>query len=181
MSEEVQATTIDPNGPYSPEARLIAEQINGLCREFKRYNDRRRTLVFAVIGLSVLAVLTVGSTLWGLIFNMEDDMNEMNRSMVQMKGDMREMNLSMGDMKGDMHQMRTGIDSMSEVMITMRTMGEDVRTMSGSVATMSRDVTIMSQNVGVMSTMTPAVQRMSTDTNSMQRDMHWMMPFNWMP
>jgi hypothetical protein len=148
------------NDTTSPEAQLIARQIASLCYEFKRYNARSRRMIFAVMLLAGVAIVTVGSAIWGLILNMEDDMNDMNASMVVMRDDMA--------------LMRGGIDRMSGVMDTMKTMGDDVKTMTGAVSGMS-------QSVGWMSTMTPAVQRMSTDTNSMQRDMHWMMPFNWMP
>lgn len=160
-------------GPHAQEAQLIAGEITLLVKEFRRYNQRSRALLFGTMLLMGIAIITTGSTIWGLVLNMEDDMTAMNHAMAQMKD--------------DMSQMRVGIDSMSGVMRTMETMGEDVRrmtvsvdAMSNHVGTMSHDVNIMSRNVAVLSSMTPAVQRMSADTHSMGRDMHLMMPFNWM-
>lgn len=155
-------------------AAAIAEALGRLVDEVKKDNQRDRKLVYTIVAMLGIGVVAAGVNVGGLVVSMSDDMHDMN--------------LSMQTMQSDMTEMLARIDTMSRVMATMDTMGSDMHEMTAKVDAMSTDVGRMSaavahmtQSVGLMSTMTPAVQKMSYDTGSMGRDMHWMMPFNWMP
>jgi uncharacterized protein YoxC len=163
----------EPQPPQDPTER-IAWQLGRLTREVRHDSWRDRKMVYFILGVFAIAIVAVGGNLWQLVRNMDDNMTSMATDMDQMRKDMIIMAKVMGTMDTmgkDVHQMTASVATMSR----------DVGVMNQSVQTMSNDVGLMSQSVGLMSTMTPAVQRMSVDTNSMGRDMHWMMPFNWMP
>jgi hypothetical protein len=166
--------------PKDPLVR-IALELHQLTREFRHDSWRDRKLVYFIVAGFVIGIATVGVNLWHLVENMNNRMTEMADDMDVMRVYMASMHEDMGVMSTDMNSMRADMSTMSRVMGTMETMGPDVHRMTSSVDAMAMNVGAMTQSVGLMSTMTPAVQRMSVDTNSMGRDMHWMMPFNWIP
>jgi hypothetical protein len=176
---------IDHEQRCSDISDAVAHQICRVVQEMRKENRRERRLIFALLAVTALAVATVGANLYLMIYRMSDDMASMGNAMGREDGDAKLMEESM---KVSMLNMRRDMESMSTVMKTMDTMGDDMRVMSENMGVMTRDVAAMSaavgamtHSVGVMSTMTPAVQQMSHDTGSMGRDMHRMMPFNWMP
>jgi len=155
-------------------AAAIAQALGQLVEEVQKDNQRDRRLVYTIVAILGIGVVAAGANIGGLVVSMSDDMHDMN--------------LSMKTMRSDMTAMRAHIETMSTVMATMDSMGADIRQMTAKVDAMSADVGRMStavdrmtHSVGIMSTMTPAVQKMSYDTGSMGRDMHWMMPYNWLP
>jgi outer membrane murein-binding lipoprotein Lpp len=178
MAENPQDTP--QQAPQDPLLR-IAEEVRNLTDAFVEDSRRDRLRIYLILVVAGIGLIAAGGNVWRLVEAMNDDMESMSTDMRVMKGYMASMHQDMGAMSTNISSMRNDMETMSGVMKTMDTMGPDVRRMTGAVDQMALNVDAMSKSVGFMSTMTPAVQKMSGDTGSMTRDMHWMMPFNWMP